>query len=85
MMEAKSVITNPSGGQRLAGVGHHQIRGIAWSGRGRVARVEVSTDEGRSWRPAQLQEPVLPLAHTRFSLDWTWGWQRGNPPIALCR
>ena len=72
MMEAKSVITNPSGGQRLAGVGHHQIRGIAWSGRGRVARVEVSTDEGRSWRPAQLQEPVLPLAHTRFSLDWTW-------------
>ena len=72
MMEAKSVITNPSGGQRLAGVGYQQISGIAWSGRGRVERVEVSTDAGRSWQRAELQEPVLPLAHTRFRLDWTW-------------
>ena len=72
MMEAKSVITNPSGGQRLAGVGYQQISGIAWSGRGRVERVEVSTDAGQSWQRAELQEPVLPLAHTRFRLDWTW-------------
>ena len=73
MMEAKSVITHPSGGQQLAGPGYHQISGIAWSGRGKVERVEVSTDGGRSWRQAELQEPVLPLAHTRFRLDWTWG------------
>ncbi len=72
MMEAKSVITHPAGGQRLADHGYRQIRGIAWSGRGRVERVDVSTDGGRSWRAAALQEPVLPLAHTRFRLDWTW-------------
>ena len=72
MMEAKSVITHPSGGQRLAGPGYHQINGIAWSGRGRVERVEVSVDGGQSWRNAELQGPVLPLAHTRFRLDWTW-------------
>ncbi len=71
-MEAKSVITHPAGGQRLADRGYRQIRGIAWSGRGRVERVDVSTDGGRSWRAAVLQEPVLPLAHTRFRLDWTW-------------
>ena len=72
VMEAKSVITHPSGGQRLTNPGYHQIRGIAWSGRGRVQRVEISTDRGRSWQAAELQGPVLPRAHTRFCLDWTW-------------
>jgi len=71
-MEAKSVITFPAGGQRLSGPGFHEIRGLAWSGRGLVHRVEVSTDGGRSWQDARLQEPVLALAHTRFRLDWRW-------------
>ena len=71
-MDAKSVITRPSGGQRLGAAGFYQISGLAWSGRGRVQRVEVSTDGGSSWVEAQLQAPVLPLAHTRFRLDWVW-------------
>jgi sulfane dehydrogenase subunit SoxC len=66
------VITFPSGGQRLPGSGLYEIRGLAWSGRGLVRRVEVSTDGGKTWRDARLQEPVLPLAHTRFRLDWRW-------------
>jgi sulfane dehydrogenase subunit SoxC len=72
VMEAKSVITFPSGGQQLSGSGYYEIRGLAWSGRGLVRRVEVSTDGGKTWRDARLQEPVLPLAHTRFRLDWRW-------------
>jgi sulfane dehydrogenase subunit SoxC len=72
VMEAKSVITFPSGGQQLLGSGYYEIRGLAWSGRGLVRRVEVSTDGGKTWRDARLQEPVLPLAHTRFRLDWRW-------------
>jgi sulfane dehydrogenase subunit SoxC len=72
VLEAKSVITSPSGGQRLPGPGLYEIRGLAWSGRGLVRRVEVSTDDGKAWRDARLQEPVLPLAHTRFRLDWPW-------------
>ena len=72
VMDAKSVITRPSGGQHLSGPGFHQISGLAWSGRGRVSRVDVSLDGGRTWRPSQLQNPVLPLALTRFRLDWTW-------------
>ena len=72
VMDAKSVITRPSGGQRLASPGFYQISGLAWSGRGRVRRVEVSTDGGRTWVQAQLQDPVLPRAHTRFRFDWTW-------------
>jgi sulfane dehydrogenase subunit SoxC len=72
VMEAKSAITFPSAGQRLRGPGYYEIRGLAWSGRGLVRRVEVSTDGGKTWRDAHLQEPVLPLAHTRFRLDWRW-------------
>jgi sulfane dehydrogenase subunit SoxC len=72
VLEAKSVITFPSGGQRLPGPGLYEIRGLAWSGRGLVRRVEVSTDGGKTWWDARLQEPVLPLAHTRFRLDWRW-------------
>jgi sulfane dehydrogenase subunit SoxC len=72
VMEAKSVITFPSGGQRLPGPGYYEIRGLAWSGRGLVRRVEVSTDGGKTWQDAGLQEPVLRFAHTRFRLDWQW-------------
>lgn len=72
IMEAKSVITFPSGGQRLPGPGFYEVTGLAWSGRGRVRRVEISTDAGRTWRPATLQEPVLRLAHTRFRFPWRW-------------
>jgi sulfane dehydrogenase subunit SoxC len=69
-MEAKSVITFPSGGQTLAGPGPYELTGLAWSGRGRVERVEITTDGGRTWVNARLQEPRLPIALTRFRLPW---------------
>jgi sulfane dehydrogenase subunit SoxC len=72
VMDAKSVITRPAGGQKLAGPGFHEITGLAWSGRGRIARVEASTDGGRTWTDAVLQEPVLTKAFTRFRLPWSW-------------
>jgi len=71
-MDAKSVITHPSGGQRLAQQGWHEIRGLAWSGRGRIDRVEVTVDGGKSWRAARLEEPRLPRAFTRFLLPFEW-------------
>ena len=72
IMEAKSVITFPSGGQQLRGNGFYEISGLAWSGHGRIKRVEISTDSGASWQEAQLQEPVLPKCLTRFRLPWSW-------------
>ena len=74
-MEAKSVITFPSGGQRLREPGFHEIRGLAWSGRGRIAGVEVSVDGGKTWQEAALQGPVLSKCHTRFCLGWQWDGQ----------
>jgi sulfane dehydrogenase subunit SoxC len=72
VMEAKSVITRPSGEQNLPGPGFYEITGLAWTGRGRIERVEISTDGGRLWQAAELQEPRLAKAFTRFRLPWTW-------------
>jgi len=72
VMEAKSVITRPSGGQKLAGRGFQEITGLAWSGRGRITRVEVSADGGRTWTDAEIQTPVFPKAFARFRAPWTW-------------
>ncbi len=72
VMDAKSVITEPASPDRLTGPGWWEIRGLAWSGRGRISRVDVSGDGGRTWRPATLDEPVLPKCHTRFRLPWRW-------------
>jgi len=82
VQEAKSVITAPSGGQVLLDRGYHEITGLAWSGRGRIKRVDVSTDGGRNWRTARLQEPVLTKALTRFRMDWSWD---GNPALLQSR
>ncbi len=71
-MEAKSLITRPSGGDTLAKSGLYELTGIAWSGRGTITKVEVTVDGGATWTVAQLQTPVLPRAHTRFSGSWKW-------------
>jgi sulfane dehydrogenase subunit SoxC len=68
----KSVITRPAGGQRLPVNGYYEITGLAWSGGGAIRRVEVSTDGGRTWKDAQLQDPVARKAHTRFTIPWNW-------------
>lgn len=68
----KSVITFPSGSQRLPEPGFYEISGLAWSGGGKVARVEISTDGGRSWQDADIRGEPQPMAHTRFSMNWTW-------------
>lgn len=72
VMDAKSIITEPSFPDRLSGTGWREIRGIAWSGRGKIAHVDVSVDNGRTWQRAQLEEPVLPKCHTRFRIAWNW-------------
>ncbi|ASJ73952.1 sulfite dehydrogenase [Granulosicoccus antarcticus] len=72
IMEAKSVITFPSGGQELPEAGYYQIRGIAWTGRGKITGVDVSMDGGKNWEPANLTQPVLSKCLTEFTLPWRW-------------
>jgi len=82
VIEAKSLITSPSHGQRLPRPDVYEIRGLAWSGRGRIRRVEVSADGGRRWTQAALQEPVLPRCLTRFRAAWRWD---GTPAVLKSR
>jgi sulfane dehydrogenase subunit SoxC len=70
-METNSVITSPSGTMVIR-PGYNRITGLAWSGHGRIARVEISTNGAQTWQPAQLNEPVLQKAQTRFQMDWNW-------------
>jgi sulfane dehydrogenase subunit SoxC len=81
-MGVKSVITSPSGGSAMQGPGIYQISGLAWSGAGRIRRVEVSADGGRSWADAALDEPVLPKALARFRIAWRWN---GGPAVLQSR
>ena len=82
LQECKSVVTTPSGGQVLLDQGFYNITGLAWSGKGKVKRVDVSVDGGRNWRQARLETPVLSKALTRFNLDWVWD---GKPAIIQSR
>jgi sulfane dehydrogenase subunit SoxC len=82
VMEAKSVITYPSGEMTLPGPGFYEITGLAWSGRGAIERVEVSTDGAKTWQVAALQQPVMRLATARFRLPWVWD---GRPAILQSR
>jgi len=82
IQECKSVITTPSGSQTLLDKGYYNVTGLAWSGRGSIKRVDVSTDGGRNWRTARLEGPVLPKALTRFNIDWVWD---GKPAILQSR
>lgn len=81
-MGVKSVITNPSPMMTLATPGLYEITGLAWSGAGRVSRVEVSADGGRSWAEAALAGPVLSKSFTRFRMAWRWN---GGPALLMSR
>jgi len=82
VMDVKSLICRPSRGLAMTGPGFYQITGIAWSGHGRVTKVEVSADAGQSWATAALQDPVLPRCLTRFRMPWQWD---GGPAVLMSR
>ena len=81
-MEVKSVITQPSGMMKLKSKGFYEISGLAWSGNGKIRRVEVSTDGGKTWGDAMLQEPVLDKSLVRFRFPWVWD---GAPSVLMSR
>jgi sulfane dehydrogenase subunit SoxC len=81
-MGVKSVITNPSTTLKMQGSGLYEVTGLAWSGGGKIRRVEVSADGGKTWADAALAEPVLAKAFTRFRMAWKWD---GGPAVLQSR
>lgn len=82
VLYAKSVVTFPCPEKPLRGPGKYEVRGLAWSGKGRISHVDVSFDGGINWTRARLQEPVLPKALTRFAVEWAWD---GKPALVQSR
>jgi sulfane dehydrogenase subunit SoxC len=82
IQEVKSFITHPSPGLALKERGFYEISGIAYSGNGRISKVMVSADGGKSWAQAALQEPVHSKAFTRFRVPWRWD---GGPAVLQSR
>jgi sulfane dehydrogenase subunit SoxC len=82
VIDAKSVITFPCPEKPVQSPGLYEIRGLAWSGNGRVRRVDVSFDGGVNWQAAELKEPVLPKALTCFTIAWRW---EGQPALLESR
>ena len=80
-METNSVITQPSGTMQIQ-PGYNRISGLAWSGHGKIAKVEISTDGAKIWKQAQLSQPVLSKAQVRFQMDWVWD---GKPTQIVSR
>lgn len=82
IQEAKSVITSPSGGQQLIDKGYYTITGVAWSGRGKIKRVDVSTDGGITWKTAEIISSIHSKSLTRFNFGWVWD---GSPAVLQSR
>lgn len=82
IQECKSVITTPSGGQTLLDKGFYNVSGLAWSGRGKIKRVDVSFDGGKNWRTAKLETPLLTKCLTRFNISFVWD---GSPCVLQSR
>jgi sulfane dehydrogenase subunit SoxC len=78
----KSLITFPSDAHHLPEPGFYEISGLAWSGRGAIRRAEVSTDNGKTWKDAELQQPIFRKAFTRFRLGWNWD---GSQAVIMSR
>ncbi len=81
VMDARSIITFPAYPYHVE-KGWIEIKGIAWSGRGKIVRVDISTNGGKSWEKSELQDPVLDKAHTRFRFLWQWD---GTETVILSR
>lgn len=83
IMDCKSVITNPSPQAPLTHKkGHTVLTGIAWSGRGKVKRVDVSIDGGKNWRTARIDGPSFDKSVHRFYYEFDWD---GKPLLLQSR
>jgi len=82
LQSAKSAILKPSFGMTMKAPGLYEVSGLAWSGAGRISKVEVSADGGQTWALATLTDPVLSKALTRFRLPWRWD---GRPSTLMSR
>jgi sulfite oxidase len=70
LMRVKSLVTAPLDGEQVA-LGTTRVTGVAWTGTGTIAQVEISNDEGRTWQPARVTSEPRPGAWRLWEADLT--------------
>ena len=68
-LTVKSLIATPTGG-KVSNSRTLQIQGVAWAGETQIAKVEVSTDSGSTWQPAQLGREQAKYAWRLWHYKW---------------
>ncbi len=68
-LTVKSVIAAPGEGAKLK-PGPQVVRGVAWAGEADVTKVEISTDGGATWNPAELGKDKAKYAWRLWSYNW---------------
>jgi DMSO/TMAO reductase YedYZ molybdopterin-dependent catalytic subunit len=74
-MPVRSFLISPDGGGKIPAGMTVRLKGIAFSGYGRIARVEVSSDNLKTWQAAQLGEDHGPYSFR----TWQFPWQAASP------
>jgi len=69
-MPVRSFLISPDGSSKIPSDLPVRLRGIAFSGYGGVAKVEISVDAGANWRPAHLGEDAGPFSFRTWELAW---------------
>jgi DMSO/TMAO reductase YedYZ molybdopterin-dependent catalytic subunit len=69
-LQLKAQIARPVAGEVIPASAPYRVVGAAWTGDGRVSRVEVSVDGGRQWVPAELQGRAVPYAWRLWEYEW---------------
>jgi DMSO/TMAO reductase YedYZ molybdopterin-dependent catalytic subunit len=70
IVKIMSRIDVPGHGNTVRGL-QQQIEGLAFAGSRGIRLVEISTDGGNGWSPANLAAPLSPYAWVLWSYDWT--------------
>jgi sulfite oxidase len=70
-MVVKSVITGPAEGAIVKPGQHVNVQGVAWAGEAEIAKVDISSDAGATWQPAQLGADHARYAWRLWSYRWT--------------
>jgi hypothetical protein len=69
-MQVKSAIARPAFHEQVEAGKPYRVFGAAWAGESAVARVEVSTDGGANWQPAELLDEATPFTWQRWEYQW---------------
>jgi DMSO/TMAO reductase YedYZ molybdopterin-dependent catalytic subunit len=83
-IQPKAAIARPGLHEVVPAGKPYTVFGAAWAGEGKVAKVEVSADGGKTWRPAKLDADARPFCWVTWKYDWTPAEKGAVKLVARC-